>query len=123
MDVLKKVLELEKEADEFGFQWNTHDQLFEQIESECKEVKAELDQSANRQKLQEEIGDLIHATLSLCVFCGFDPKETLELSTRKLEKRLNEVMTKAKEKGFQDLKGQPFDVLMEFWNEAKKSVG
>ena len=71
MALLDKVVLLEQEADAFGFRWETTDQIMAQIESECAEISEHLHAGfaqANQAELQEEIGDLLHAVFSLCVF-------------------------------------------------------
>lgn len=76
MNILEKIVNLENEASEFGFAWEKAEQIIEQIQSECIEVSEHL-KTENRTELQEEMGDLMHAVFSLCVFCKFDPHETL----------------------------------------------
>jgi len=120
MTVLDRTLELEKKANAFGFQWENATQILDQIKSECQEIQAELDQK-NTENLQEEIGDLLHAVLSLCVFCQFPLQATLEKSLDKFDGRLAQVIAQAKSHGYQTLKGQPIDVLMSFWNKAKET--
>lgn len=121
MNLLAKITETEKKADAFGFKWENTDQIFDQITSECKEIKEEL-RLNDRQKLQDELGDLIHATLSLCVFCGFSLEETIEKNLNKFDGRLTEVMRNAQAAGYETLNGQPIEILMKFWNEAKKKL-
>lgn len=120
MTVLDRTLELEEKANAFGFQWENATQILDQIKSECQEIQAELDQK-NTENLQGEIGDLLHAVLSLCVFCQFPLQTTLEKSLDKFESRLNRVISYAQSQGYQTLKGQPLDVLMSFWNKAKET--
>ena len=75
VNLLDKVTTLEHEAAEFGFQWENTDQLIAQIQSECIEISEHLNSShENKAALQEEIGDLMHAVFSLCVFCKLDPE-------------------------------------------------
>jgi len=38
MDILNKVLELELDADKFGFRWGNTTQIINQIKSECSEI-------------------------------------------------------------------------------------
>ncbi len=126
MNLLEKTTQLEQEADDFGFSWENHDQIIQQIQSECLEINAHLtnlvDNSDNT-KLQEEIGDLLHATFSLCFFCQFDPEETLEKAILKFERRLNAVKQIAKRQGLTTLKGYSFTELMTIWEQAKNLVG
>lgn len=126
MDILNRMKSLEQEADDFGFSWENTDQIVEQIKSELIEINAHLHQgydSGDKESLQEEIGDLFHAVMSLCVFCKLNPEQTLEKTTLKFERRLKAVKALAKKDGLSSLKGFDFDELMEYWNLAKKQVG
>jgi uncharacterized protein YabN with tetrapyrrole methylase and pyrophosphatase domain len=119
MHTLDTLTRLEKEASEFGFKWETPQQIKAQIESELKEIDVHL-HDKDTEKLQEEIGDLLHAVFSLCLFCNFDPQETLAKSVMKFERRFSAVKELAKTKGWDTLNGKSFNELMEIWNEAKK---
>lgn len=124
MDLLERVIALENEASDFGFEWETTQQIMAQIQSEYHEVDEHLLQgSPNANQLQEEIGDLLHAVFSLCVFCKFSPKETLQKTLDKFEGRMNAVRDIAREEGINNLNGYPFDELMGFWQKAKQRVG
>ncbi|MGL5741965.1 MAG: MazG nucleotide pyrophosphohydrolase domain-containing protein [Legionella sp.] len=125
MSLLNKVELLEREAAEFGFQWETAAQIMKQISSECAEVAEHLqpENKGNRLALQEEIGDLLHAVFSLCVYCQFSPKETLNQTLEKFDRRLQAVKTITQEKGLDNLQGQPLKELMAIWDQAKDRVG
>jgi NTP pyrophosphatase (non-canonical NTP hydrolase) len=76
MELLDKISALEEEASQFGFKWQSADQIMIQIHSECDEIKEHLEHDpskANQTALQEEIGDLLHAVFSLCIFCKLSP--------------------------------------------------
>jgi uncharacterized protein YabN with tetrapyrrole methylase and pyrophosphatase domain len=116
--MLNKLLDLENKATDFGFKWETSDQIIEQIKSEVSEISVHL-KDRDQEKLQEEIGDLLHATFSLCVFNQLDPEKTLANSIEKFERRFNEVERLTKESGLENLNGQSFNELMKLWNQAK----
>lgn len=117
--LLKKVEEQEIAANQFGFYWQNIEQLLEQIRSECNEVEESFAKN-DRAHLQEEIGDLIQATVSLAIFCNFDPHETLQKSIDKFQKRYDAVVKLAQEDGHETLHNQSFEVLMHYWNQSKK---
>lgn len=126
MDLLEKAVILEKEASEFGFCWETTNQIMAQIQSECVEINEHLDKGivhANQAELKEEIGDLLHAVLSLCVFCNLSPKDTLRRALDKFERRLSAVRNISTEQGLTNLSGFSFDELMAIWRKAKARVG
>lgn len=125
MPLLEKMTRLEKEAEDFGFKWENANQIMAQIRSECDEIEVHLNDPASdseKIKLQEEIGDLLHAVFSLCLFCQLSPKATFEKTLTKFERRLDAVKLIAKEQGLTSLEGRPFDELMDYWQKAKKRV-
>ena len=125
LDLLDRVVFLEQDAAAFGFRWETSAQIMAQIESECVEISEHLAEGtqANQYALEEEIGDLLHAVFSLCVFCHFNPAETLKHTLDKFERRLNAVKKIAHERGLTDLNGHAFNELMCIWELAKQKVG
>lgn len=117
--LLKQVENQELECKKFGFYWGEFSQLMEQIRSESCEIQEAWD-NKNIPHLQEEIGDLIQAAISLAVFCELDPHETLLKSIKKCQKRIDAVVQMAKEDGYDDLHNQSYDMLMSYWNRAKE---
>ena len=124
LNLLEKVKKLELDADKFGFRWENTGQIMKQIQSECVEIEEHLGvNSANQAALQEEIGDLLHAVFSLCVFCKFEPQETLHATLAKFERRLDAVKQLAATDGKSSLTGHSFSELMKYWDQAKVLVG
>lgn len=118
-DLLQKIITQEKTAAEFGFYWENVEQLFEQIQSECTEVKeAWLNQ--DNVHLKEEVGDLISAAISLCIFLKLDPAETLSESVEKFQHRYDSLVTLVNQDGLLHLKNKPMDILLDYWDKAKK---
>ena len=117
--LLKQVEDQEIAAKQFGFYWENIQQLIEQIQSECVEVQEAWEKN-DRTHLQEEVGDLIQAAISLAVFCQLDPHETLRKSIEKFQKRYAAIVKFAQEDGYAHLHQQPFELLMHYWNRAKK---
>ena len=118
MNLLKEVERQEKTAKEFGFYWESIEQLLEQVTSECKEIE-EAYRKGDKKHLQEEIGDLMGAAVSIAVFCGFCPSDTLEQSIDKFQKRYDALVDLVKQDGHNNLKNQSFSLLMDYWKRAK----
>ena len=123
MEIFKKLTMLENEAANFGFKWENAKQIVTQIRSELLEIEAHLEKLADKNQLQEQVGDLLHAAFSLCVFLKFDPNETVKNSVDKFERRFKATKQLANDSGLKDLNGQTFDTLMAFWDKAKEHVG
>ncbi|MFY7697991.1 MAG: MazG nucleotide pyrophosphohydrolase domain-containing protein [Legionella sp.] len=123
MNLLEKMVQLEERAQNFGLCWESSAQIMAQILSEYHEVSEHLQMDANQDRLKEEIGDLLHAVFSLCVFCQLNPIQTVKESLDKFEKRLKAVELLASEQGLDNLKGHSFAELMSYWRKAKALVG
>jgi uncharacterized protein YabN with tetrapyrrole methylase and pyrophosphatase domain len=119
--LLQHIEKQEEAAKEFGFYWERIEQLIEQIQSECLEVSKAWDANDSNH-LQEEIGDLMQASVSLAIFCGLDPYETLRKSVEKFQKRYDKVVAFAANDGLEHLRGQSLEVLMNYWNRSKEST-
>lgn len=116
--LLKEVEKQEIVAKKFGFYWENFSQLIEQIQNECEEIQ-EAWNKGDRDHLQEEVGDLIQAAISLAIFCELDPRKTLLKSIEKFQRRYDVVVELARSEGHKDLHNQSFDVLMDYWKRAK----
>lgn len=116
--LLKRVEKQEIEAQEFGFYWENFHQILQQIQSECIEIQ-EAWAKENSLHIQEEIGDLIQASISLAVFCRLDPHETLLKSIAKFQRRYDTVVQLARSEGFENLHKQSSEILMDYWQRAK----
>lgn len=119
--LLKQVEKQELVAKEFGFCWETFQQLLEQIQNESREIQ-EAWQEQDMPHLQEEIGDLMHAVISLTVFCNLDPRETLAKSIAKFQRRYDLVVQLARSEGRENLQNQSFETLMHYWDRAKSQI-
>ena len=117
---LQELIKIEVDARDYGFDWPHEDMIIEQAISECEEVRAAIRDQEPRHRIQEEIGDLLHTAISLCLFAGFDPDETLKIISNKFGSRLNDVKKLASQRGLTTLKGQSFDFMLELWQEVKQ---
>lgn len=119
MSPLPRLIELEKDARNFGFEWPDAFMILDQIVDECREVREELFLNPPK-KLQEEVGDLLHAAFSLCLFLNLDMEETLSKTNDKFEKRMLALKTLTQDSGLSNLKGQSLELMLNLWREVKK---
>ena len=119
MSPLPRLIELKKNARNFGFEWPDAFMILDQIVDECREVREEL-LLASHNKLQEEVGDLLHAAFSLCLFLNLDLEETLSKTNDKFEKRMLALKNLTQDSGLSNLKGQSLEFMLNLWREAKK---
>lgn len=119
MTLLQELVHLEEEGKDFGFEWPNQEIIIEGAISECHEIQEAIKNQESSNRVQEEIGDLIHAAVSLCRFSGYDVEETMAKVNLKFRTRMDKVKLLAKEKGLQDLHGQSIKFKMELWRQAK----
>lgn len=118
-NALSELLFLEKEAREFGFEWPDEAMIIDQAIDECREIREAIDNHESSERIQEEIGDLLHTAISLCVFAGFDVNDTMRKVNIKFGGRMNAMKTLTNDLGLENLKGQSIDYMLELWREAK----
>lgn len=119
-DHLKKLIEIEIAARDFGFEWADADMILRQASSEIDEIKEAIENNESTHRIQEEVGDLLHTTISLCIFLGFDVDNTLSKVSDKFSGRMKTLEALAEENGLNSLKGQSMEYMLELWREAKK---
>ena len=121
MSALDNLITLERDARQYGFDWPKVDMVIDQAVDECREVKEAIDQDEGQDRIQEEIGDVLHTAISLCLYQGFDVEETLTKAVEKFGGRMTTLKAIAKQKGFEHLRGQSMPFMLELWDQAKKA--
>ncbi|MES2607756.1 MAG: ribose 5-phosphate isomerase B [Pseudomonadota bacterium] len=121
-DALDALVTLEKDTVAFGFDWPNQDMIFDQIISECAEIRDAVQSGESSQRIQEEISDLLHAVISLCMYAGFDVNETIAIINKKFSDRMAALKDIAATQGLNSLHGKSFEFMLELWSDAKKYI-
>jgi uncharacterized protein YabN with tetrapyrrole methylase and pyrophosphatase domain len=116
---LSDLLHLEQDARSFGFEWPNEAVIIEQAIDECREIEEAIANQETRERIQEEIGDLLHTAISLCVFSGFDVNETLIKINSKFGGRMQAMKALSNQLELKTLHGQSFDFMLDLWKQAK----
>jgi XTP/dITP diphosphohydrolase len=85
---------------------------------ELAELKKEVETSSDKEKMENELGDLIFAIINYARFINVNPEDALEKTNRKFIKRFQYLESKAKELG-KSLKEMTLAEMDVFWEEAK----
>lgn len=117
---LKKLIAIELDARNFGFEWPNVDMILDQALSETAEIRQAIQAQESAERIQEEIGDLLHTAISLCMFLGYNVDQTLEGTTKKFARRMNALKSLVQKHGLQDLNGQNITFMLELWQEVKR---
>lgn len=100
-----------------GFDWDNPEQVWEKVEEELNEFKAEVAQK-NQEKMEEELGDVFFSLINYARFMNIHPEDALEKTNRKFIKRFQQMENaiKSHNKNITDLNLQQLD---EYWEKAK----
>ena len=117
---LDRLITLEREARKFGFDWPDEAMILDQAISECQEIREAIHRGEPLYRVQEEIGDLLHTAISLCLFAEFEVDETVAIINKKFGDRMEAIKALAKSRGLENFHGQTTEFMMELWREAKR---
>ena len=115
---LMKAQKVQEKAKKAGFDWRDSQGAFDKIAEESKELQEVL-AIGDKEKIEDELGDLFFSVVNTARFCGCDAETALEKATQKFMKRFTVTEKLAAEKGI-DMKEASIEVLDELWDEAKK---
>lgn len=118
---LQQLIALEHDARQFGFEWPNTTMIIEQAMSECAEITDAIAKQEPNHRVQEEIGDLLHTAISLCIFAGFDVEQTLVNVTEKFGARMKALKMVTQKHGLENLRGQSVKYMLELWSEVKST--
>lgn len=113
-----KAMRLQEKAKQVGFEWENRDQVWEKVEEEEAELKEAI-ATGEKEKIEEEFGDLIFSLINYARFLQIDAENALEKTNKKFIKRFTDMETIALSKG-QDLSTMSLQEMDAIWDEIKK---
>lgn len=115
LPALMRSEKVQHKAAKTGFEWPDISGALAKVEEELDEVKRALQGDGN---VQEEIGDLLFATVKLARFADTDPEEALNHTTEKFIHRFSYVEQGAAQQGRQ-IQDLTLKEMIELWNQGK----
>jgi len=118
LPALLKAKKVQNKVSRFGFDWKNVEGPMEKLNEELKEFKNAV-KSNKKNKIEEELGDIIFTIVNIGRFYHINPEEALNKTVKKFIKRFNYIEKKIKESGksITDVSLEEMDSL---WDEAKK---
>ncbi|HEY0054072.1 MAG TPA: nucleoside triphosphate pyrophosphohydrolase [Pedobacter sp.] len=123
LPALIKASRIQEKARGVGFDWEEKGQVWAKVEEEMKEFKDEFnaqdDTLIDKDRAENEFGDLLFSLINYARFININPEDALEKTNKKFIKRFQYLENKAAglNKSLKDMTLAEMDV---FWNEAKK---
>ena len=113
-----KAWRIQDKAKQVGFEWDDIADVWKKVEEEKNELQ-EAVQTADLDKIEDEMGDFLFAIINYARFLKIDPEMALERSNQKFLKRFRYIEEKAKTLQ-KDLTEMTLAEMDSYWNEAKK---
>lgn len=119
LPALIRAEKLTKWAARVGFDWPTTEEVLAKIDEELAEVRVEIDTVAPRERLEDEIGDLLFAVANLARKLDIDPEAALRGTNDKFTRRFHRIEAALAQRGKSPDRSDlaEMDAL---WNEAKR---
>lgn len=114
MPALMLAMEISKRAARSGFEWPDMEGVWEKFREEENEFREALVEG-NRQRISEELGDLLFTVVNLARWSKVDPEDALRTMVERFRKRFM-AMEEMSPKPLNDLSTEEWD---ELWNQAK----
>ena len=113
LPALLRALKLQKRAAQIGFDWENPTQVLNKLEEEIAELKEEIS-SDNKDKIKDELGDVLFTCVNLARKLKIDPEIALRHANDKFEKRFRAM------ENIVDVKVSSLKEMDEAWNNVKK---
>ncbi|MDH8702026.1 MazG family protein [Dysgonomonadaceae bacterium PH5-43] len=114
---LPKAHRIQDKARNSGFDWNKKEDVWEKVQEEIDELKAEI-ASLDKENMEKEFGDLFFSLVNAARLYKINPDNALERTNQKFIFRFNYMEQKVKDMG-RNLKDMTLNEMEEFWQEAK----
>lgn len=121
LPALLQALKISEKAVNQGFEWETEEEIWQQLYSELEELKHEIKQppeSSKRRNIDLELGDVLFTLVNLARWQNLNPEESLLLAIEKFKERFCK-MEELTKRPLKQLSKSEFEQL---WIQAKAAT-
>ena len=113
-----RAVKLQKRAARVGFDWAEAKDVLAKIREEITELEHEISVNADKDFLEDELGDVFFAVTNLARKLDIDPETALRRTNRKFERRFQGIETALATQG-SNISDASLDEMERIWNEIK----
>jgi MazG family protein len=118
LPALLYALKIQSIVSRVGFDWKNPEGVLDKIKEEIQEVDEAVG-SENKDRMEDEIGDLFFSVVNLARMLDIDPEAALRRTNKKFTRRFYEIEKHAKNKTVK-LSDMPMAEKEEIWQRAKR---
>jgi len=120
LPAINKAYRMQEKTAKVGFEWENLEQVWEKVEEETNELKEAVSLN-DKEKIEDEFGDLFFALINYARFLKIDPEQAIEKTNIKFKNRFQfiEKSLKTNNKILGEVSLQEMD---DIWNEAKRKL-
>lgn len=100
LPAMVKAFRIQQKVKQVGFEWENKEQVWEKVEEEIGELKAEIEAN-DQEKMEAEFGDVLFSMVNYARFLNIDPESALERTNKKFKHRFELMEAYAKENGLE----------------------
>ena len=116
LPAMVKAYRIGEKAASAGFDWEQKEDIWPKVKEEIAEIEVEMARG-DKERTEEEIGDLFFALINMCRLYGIDPELALEKCNKKFISRFQHMEAEAGDKLFSEMSAEELDQL---WRNAKR---
>ena len=117
LPTLTRARRIQEKASSVGFDWKEIKPIWSKVHEEISELSEAINLE-QKDKIQDEMGDVLFSVVNLARFLDIDPEASLRQTIRKFESRFKKV-----EKSFENseqMSKASLDKMDKIWNQAKE---
>ncbi|MFT3902033.1 MAG: nucleoside triphosphate pyrophosphohydrolase [Niabella sp.] len=118
LPAVTKAMRLQEKAAQVGFDWDDIADVWGKVSEETAELQDAVSQD-DKQKQEEELGDLMFALINYARFLNIDAEAAIERTNKKFMRRFQKIEAFAAANN-KNLKGMTLEEMDSIWNSAKK---
>ena len=118
MPALRWSSKLQKRAAHHGFDWDDVTPVFDKLQEEITELRAEIGVENNHERITDEMGDILFACVNLSRHLDVNPEHALRESNRKFIERFS-VLEQLLQQDGKVMEECGVEVLEDYWQKAK----
>lgn len=120
LPALVKATRIQDKVKGIGFEWENKAQVWTKIEEEIEEFKHEVETN-NREKMEEEFGDVLFSLINYARWIDVNPEDALAKTNQKFIRRFQWMEEQTKKEGL-NLTEMKLEEMDRFWERSKKEA-